>query len=217
MPSDRPMPITPMPVEDFSAQMQAATGVTSSPTSLAFTGLIGKAGALGDSFLAYYATLTKQENVLGWKLTELLRLAVATTTGCEACLAFRNPKAIAQGMDAAAPDLFDELETADFTDRERAAIRYTIAFSTNHHLIDDEMWEVLTSLFDDEELMTLCLYVATFLGTSRLSHAVRLVDAHCTVPGYRLSSVTEAKAAQGARLTRPRPEVTALGARVLPR
>ena len=65
MPSDRPMPIVPMPVEDFSAQMQAATGATASPTPLAFTGLIGKAGALGDSFLAYYTTLTKQENVLG--------------------------------------------------------------------------------------------------------------------------------------------------------
>ncbi|MGZ6583108.1 MAG: carboxymuconolactone decarboxylase family protein [Solirubrobacteraceae bacterium] len=191
------MPIAPMPREDFTAPMRFVAGETPSETTLAFTGLIGKAGSLGDSFLDYYATLTKQANVLGWKLTELLRLAVATTTGCEACLAFRNPKAIAQGMDADAPDLFDELETADFTDRERAAIRYTIAFSTNHHLIDDAMWDALKSLFDDEELMTMCLYVATFLGTSRLSHAVRLIDGHCTVPGYRLAAITDAKAAQG--------------------
>ncbi|PHV67140.1 hypothetical protein CSW57_13135 [Williamsia muralis] len=198
MPSDRPMPITPMPAGDFTPAMQAATGPTASATSLAMTGLIGKAGPVTDTFFPFYAALTKEENVLGFKLTELVRLAVATTTGCEACLAFRNPKAIEQGMDADAPDLFDELDTADFTERERAAIRYTLAFCTNHHLVDDTMWEELKSVFDDQEIMTLCLYVSTFLGTSRLSHVVRLVDAHCTLPGYRLSAVTDAKAAQTA-------------------
>lgn len=197
MPSDRPMPISPMPVEDFTPAMRAAVGPTPSDTSLALTGLIGKAGALADLFLPYYAALSKDENALGVKLTELVRLAVATTTGCEACLAFRNPRAVDEGMDVNAPDLFDELESADFTDRERAAIRYTLAFCTNHHLVDDAMWEELRSLFDDHELMTLCLYVATFLGNSRLAHVVRLIDSHCTLPGYRLSAVTEAKVSQG--------------------
>ena len=195
MPSDRPMPIAPMPVEDFSPVMLAdgrAEGLHAT-----FTGVIGKMGQpLADLFFPYYTALQSEENCLGFKLTELVRLAVATTTGCEACLAYRNPLAIAEGMDENVITLFDELDRADFTDRERAAIRYTLAFCTNHHMIDDAMWNQLKALFNDQEVMTLCMFVSTFLGTGRLMHAMRLIDAHCTLPGYRLSSVVDAKAAQ---------------------
>jgi AhpD family alkylhydroperoxidase len=208
MTPDRPMPITPMPVSDFTPAMRAATGPTASETGLALTGIIGKAGPVADTFFPFYAALTKNENVLGVTLTELVRLAIATTTGCEACLAFRNPAALEQGMNPDAPDLFDELDAADFTERERVAIRYALAFCTNHHLVDDSMWDDLKSTFDDSEIMTLCLYVSTFLGTSRLSHVVRLIDAHCTLPGYRLSTVTEAKEAHRieSALTAPQPK-----------
>lgn len=201
MPSDRPMPIAPMPIEDFTPIMRAFDEKFDPQSEVgvifrALTGMWGKAGPLADLFIPYYEALSAPEtNVLGHKLTELVRLAVATTTGCEACLNFVNPRS---GLDHGVISLFDELEQADFTPRERGAIRYTLAFCTNHHQVDDAMWAELQSLFTERELMTLCLYVATFLGTGRLAHTVRLIDAHCTVPGYRLSSVIEAKAVQAA-------------------
>ena len=196
MPSDRPMPIAPVPFEDLSPTVRAL--VDNDEAKAFFAGLISKAGPLADLFLPYYLALRdpvdgKSLNVLGPKLTELVRLAVATTTGCEACLQYRDPRA---GLESNVISLFDELDEADFTPRERAALRYTLTFCTNHHKIDDAMWDELKSLFDDQELMTLCLFVATFLGTARLGHAWRLIDAHCTMPGYRLSPIVEAKARQ---------------------
>jgi alkylhydroperoxidase family enzyme len=199
MPSDRPMPIAPMPVADFTPTMRAYAEKIDPQSDAgvlnrAWTGVLGKAGPLTDLFLPFYEALSESEtNVLGYKLTELVRLAVATTTRCEACLSYVDPRS---GLGQGVTSLFDELEQADFTPRERAAIRYTIAFCTNHHQVDDAMWEELNSLFDERELMTLCLFVATYLGTGRLAHSVRLIDSHCTMPGYRLSAVIEAKAAQ---------------------
>jgi len=184
-----------MPVADLTPAMRASLehqGET-------WVGILGKAGPLADLFLPYYTALTERENVLGFKMTELIRLAVATTTGCEACLEYRDPRALKEGMDPNVVSLFDELDQADFTPRERAALRFALMFCTNHHKVDEALWDELKGLFNDAEIMTLCLFVATYLGTGRLAHTMRLIDAHCTVPGYRLSPVVEAKRAQNLR------------------
>ena len=147
----------------------------------------------GTLFVPFYMALNGPLNVLGPKLTDMVRLALGTTSGCEACLSVRHPDALEAGMDPDVVTLFDELDRADFTDRERIAIRYALTFSTNHHDVDDAMWDELKGHFDDRELVTLCLYVSTYLGTTRLGHAIRLIDAHCTMPGYRLAHVIDAK------------------------
>ena len=193
MPSNRPMPIAPMPVTDLPDDLrQYAVG----DLGEAWFGFLAKAGPLTELFTPYYAALTSSTNVLGFKLSEMVRLAIATTTGCEACLSLRDPRALDEGMDPDVITLYDELDRADFTPRERAALRYTLAFSTNHHDIGDDMWRDLKEHFTDQELVTLCLFVATFLGTSRLAHTIRLVDAHCTIPGYRLAAVIDAKVSE---------------------
>jgi len=187
------MPIAPMPVTDLPDDLrQYAVG----DLGEAWFGFLAKAGPLTELFTPYYAALTSSTNVLGFKLSEMVRLAIATTTGCEACLSLRDPRALAEGMDPDVITLYDELDRADFTPRERAALRYTLAFSTNHHDIGDDMWRDLKEHFTDQELVTLCLFVATFLGTSRLAHTIRLVDAHCTIPGYRLAAVIDAKVSE---------------------
>jgi hypothetical protein len=201
MPSNRPMPISPMPIGDFTPAMLAYEQGNDGQTALGllsrtWTGILGKAGPLTDFFLPFYAALREPAtNVLGFKLTELVRLAVATTTSCEACISAVDPRS---GLDLNVVSLFDELDRADFSPRERAAIRYTLTFCTNHHKVDDSLWAELKSLFTDQELVTLCMFVATFLGTGRLAHAMRLIDANCTLPGYRLSELVKAKAAQEA-------------------
>lgn len=193
MPSDRPMPIAPMPYEDFTPAMLKASHAREEGAGRAWIGLLGKTGPMADLFLPFYLSLVEDENILGHKLTELVRLAIATTTGCEACLGYRDPRALEQGMDPNVIGLFDELERADFSPRERAAIRYALTFCTNHHRIDDALLGELKSLFTDQEIMTLGLYVAAFLGAGRLAHVMRVIDSHCTLPGYRLASLVEAK------------------------
>ena len=195
MPSDRPMPISPMPYEDFTPAMLASKFADFEGPGRAWLGLVGKTGPMADLFLPFYISLVNDENLLGYKLTELVRLAVASTTQCEACLGYLDPRS---GLDADVITLFDELDRADFTPRERAAIQYTLAFCTNHHRVDDAMLDEMKSLFSDEEIMTLGLYVGVFVGMGRLAHVLRVIDSHCTLPGYRLSALVEAKAAQAA-------------------
>jgi hypothetical protein len=89
MPSSRPMPIAPMPVSDLPDELrQYAEGQLGE----AWFGFLAKAGPLAELFTPYYAALTGSTNVLGFKLAEMVRLAIATTTGCEACLSLRDPR-----------------------------------------------------------------------------------------------------------------------------
>jgi AhpD family alkylhydroperoxidase len=198
MPSDRPMPVAPMPVEDLSPLIKAHVSFDEHrELTEGWFGFLAKAGELTDLFVPYYVALSGSLNVLGPKLTEMVRLAIATTTGCEACLSYQDSRALDAGLAANVVTLFDELDRADFSPRERIAVRYALTFCTNHHKIDDAMWDELRVQFDDQELVTLCLYVATYLGTGRMAHAIRLIDAHCTIPGYRLAAVVNAQAAEG--------------------
>jgi len=50
--------------------------------------------------------------------------------------------------------------------------------------------------FTDQELVTLCLFVATFLARAGWRTPSGWSDAHCTIPGYRLASVIDAKVSE---------------------
>ena len=157
-----------------------------------WVGILGKAAPLADYLLPYYAALTTL-NVLGAKLVELVRIACAKTTECEACLRFRDPR-VASSIRPDVLTLIEELDTTQgFTERERLAIRFAIAFGTNHHAIDDAMWGKLKSEFDDQEIMHSCIYVAHYVGMGRLGAAMRLIDSKCTLPGYRIAELLQVK------------------------
>jgi alkylhydroperoxidase family enzyme len=198
MKTNQPMPISPMPVEDFTSMMMDFAPEGSNRELVVWTGILGKAGAAAQHLFPYYADLTIK-NGLGPRLTELVRIAIATTTQCEACLNWRDPRVYGKGIDENVLTLIEEFDTTPgFTARERSAIRYTLLFGTNHHQIGDSIWNELKANFSDQEIVQLCLYVAHYMGMGRLGHAMRMIDAHCTLPGYRLASLLDVKVAQEA-------------------
>ena len=133
---------------------------------------------------AYMAS--RMDNHLGARITELVRLAIANTTGCRVCLAGRHPAAVADGMDeelvAAIPLLQGDpaLAAAPFTPAERAAVRFALKFGTDHLSVSDSEKAALRRHFDDRQIVELAL-LCTMSLMGRFSAMLGLDDAACPV------------------------------------
>jgi AhpD family alkylhydroperoxidase len=131
---------------------------------------------------AYMAS--RQQNHLGARVTELVRLAIANTTQCRVCLAGRNPAAVAEGMDEALvesiPKLLDGEPDAPFTPAERAAVRFALKFGTDHLTVDDADGDALRAHFDDQQVVELAL-LCTMSLMGRFSAMLGLDDLACPV------------------------------------
>ena len=133
---------------------------------------------------AYLAS--RMDNHLGARVTELVRLAIANTTGCRVCLAGRHPAAVADGMDealvASIPLLMTdpELAQAPFTPAERAAVRFALKFGTDHLSVGDDETTALREHFDDRQIVELAL-LCTLSLMGRFSAMLGLDDASCPV------------------------------------
>ena len=141
-----------------------------------------------DRFFPFYYDLWFG-NQLGPRLSELVRLAIANTTGCPLCLAGRIPEATAAGV---TEDDIAQVTTAasgPFSERERAALRYAHQFGSDHHAIGREEFEALHAQFSDEEIAELAMLCALWLGFGRLVKVFELVDPVCVIAnGYGAAS-----------------------------
>jgi AhpD family alkylhydroperoxidase len=128
---------------------------------------------------AYMASRT--ENHLGPRVTELVRLAIATTTRCRVCLAGRHPTAVAEGMDealvAAIPLLLDDPDAPGtaFTSAERAAVRFALRFGSDHLAVDEADAAALREHFDERQRVELAL-LCTMSLMGRFSAMLGLDD-----------------------------------------
>ncbi len=131
---------------------------------------------------AYLAS--RMDNHLGARVTELVRLAIANTTGCRVCLAGRHPAAVADGMDealvASIPLLLTESELAQapFTPAEGAAVRFALKFGTDHFSVTAAEQAALREHFDDRQIVELAL-LCTLSLMGRFSALLGLDDAAC--------------------------------------
>lgn len=105
------------------------------------------------------------EGVVDHELKELCRVYVTKTVQCGYCAAQRSP-------DAATPEEhYDDLlryQTSErYTDREKAALRYTDAIVWNADFADDQMWEALHRHLSTEELVELGFFIALTSGQQR--------------------------------------------------
>jgi AhpD family alkylhydroperoxidase len=153
----------------------------------AWLGILAHAPEHTERFLPFYFGIWR-ENLLGPKLTELVRLAIANTTQCPVCLLARVPAAIEAGLTEEQISYLNDLDNGGFSDRERAAIRFALNFGGDHHSIDAKQWAELNDVFTPQEVVELGLFCATFLGTGRLMKALSVIDASCAVPGSRFQN-----------------------------
>ena len=105
------------------------------------------------------------EGVVDHALKELCRVYVTKTVDCGYCAAQRS-------VDAdVAEDHYDDLlqfEKSDrYTEREKAALRYTDAVVWNADFADHAMWEALHEHFTEPELVELGFFIALTSGQQR--------------------------------------------------
>ncbi len=182
------MLVTPLEPAALSAAMQAqsATAEKSGRPGLAeFVRVMARAEPLFEAYNAAYLA-SRLDNHLGARVTELVRLAIANTTGCRVCLAGRHPAAVAEGMDealvASIPLLLRDRELAEapFTAAERAAVVFALKFGTDHLSVDETDQAELRAHFDDRQIVELAL-LCTMSLMGRFSALLGLDDMACPV------------------------------------
>ncbi len=128
------------------------------------------------------------DGVVDHELKELCRVYVTKTVDCGYCAAQRS-------VDAdVAEDHYDDLlqfEKSDrYTDREKAALRYTDAIVWNADFADDAMWAELHKHFSEPELVELGFFIALTSGQQRwiktldVGHREVLADTEAGLSGH---------------------------------
>lgn len=167
--------VEPIPPEDLSPRLRELYDATPRAGLKAFVQVMGHAERFHLDFSALYAAV-RFENHLGNKLTELVRITVANTTRCPVCMAGRLPAAVEEGMTEELVCQLEAPDDGDFTDAERAAIRFAHKFGTDHLSVDDADKAALRSHFTDEQIVELAILCALCLGYGRFSAICGLSD-----------------------------------------
>ncbi len=132
------------------------------------------------------------DGVVDHALKELCRVYVTKTVDCGYCAAQRS-------VDAGTPEEhYDDLlqfEKSDrYTDREKAALRYTDAIVWNADFADDDMWAALHEHFTEPELVELGFFIALTSGQQRwiktlgIGHREVLADTDAGLSESRVAS-----------------------------
>lgn len=109
-----------------------------------------------------------RQGVTDHSIKELCRLYVSKSVECEYCGGQRSILASSQGMGEDQVDEILEFENSDrFDDRERAALRWTMAIAWDSTLADDELWARLHHHFTEPQLVELGHFIALTLGQQR--------------------------------------------------
>lgn len=160
---------------DLSPALRELYDATPRAGLKAFVQVMAHAERFHLDFSKLYADV-RFENHLGHKLTELVRITVANTTRCPVCMAGRLPAAVEEGMTEELVCQLDAPDDGDFTDAERAAIRFAHKFGTDHLAVDDADKAALRAHFSDEQIVELAILCALCLGYGRFSAICGLSD-----------------------------------------
>lgn len=143
-------------VEDLPADLRAQWEATTRPGLRDFIRMMAHAP---DHFRRYndtYAHL-RFDNHLGARLTELVRLAVASTTRCQVCMAGRHPGAVAEGLTEELVGEICAVEQPNLTEDERVAVRFALQLATDHLSVSAEDLAELRAHFSPEQIVELGL------------------------------------------------------------
>jgi AhpD family alkylhydroperoxidase len=143
---------------------------------------------------------------LDQRLVELVRIRIAFHNQCRTCMSVRYSSAFKAGF---TEDLVCSLErpeeAEDLTDAERAALRYTDLFATDHLAIDDAVHDDLRRHFTERQIVALGYLCGMCVGFGRMAATWDVVEA--LPEGYRAQEGTYTPwgAADPVLVGRPRP------------
>src|SRR6201987_3935251 len=134
-------------------------------------------GRLGIAWVEYWNKLLYQ-GVLPHKLKEMCRIKISVAHQCGYCSTVRSNVAKAEGLtENMINDLFDYAGSAQFSAREKAALRYADLFKQGEHAIDkDEVYAELARYFSDEEIIELGLFCAEVDGVGKFVKSLNVLS-----------------------------------------
>ena len=65
-----------------------------------------------------------------------------------------------------------DYERGPFSEREKAALRYADRLFSDHHAVDDAMWEELSTRFSENELLELTWVLAEFIALGKVIYVL---------------------------------------------
>jgi len=133
-----------------------------------------KAGA---AWVEYWNKLL-YHGVLPHKLKEMCRIKISVAHQCGYCSTVRSHVAKAEGLtENMVAQLLDYESSTQFSEREKAALRYADAFKKGERAIDsDEIFAQLHEHFSDEEIIELGLFCAETDGVGKFVRSLNVIS-----------------------------------------
>jgi AhpD family alkylhydroperoxidase len=133
-----------------------------------------KAGA---AWVEYWNKLL-YHGVLPHKLKEMCRIKISVAHQCGYCSTVRSHVAKDEGLtENLVTQLLDYESSTQFSEREKAALRYADAFKKGEHAIDsDEIFAQLHEHFSDEEIIELGLFCAETDGVGKFVRSLNVIS-----------------------------------------
>lgn len=129
--------------------------------------------AVAELLFAYYHSSVVEQRYL-----ELAVLAVSARNSCEYCVVHHTPQAVGSGLSlghidaVTAGDWREHDELFDSTDR--LVLAYAEQVTLNANRVDDELFEALREIFDDQQVLELTMRIATCGFFNRFNDALQL-------------------------------------------
>jgi alkylhydroperoxidase family enzyme len=137
-----------------------------------FSGVMAWRPDLLEAFFEFYAKVWT-EGVLDVRIKDLARMKIARTVGCRMCQNTRF--AVAEGHTVEDDYLdIDDVENGDYTDEEKAALRYVEAFATNAGFVTDDMVADLRRHFSEAQIVELSILTAMIGGFGSINVALNI-------------------------------------------
>ncbi|GAB1264935.1 carboxymuconolactone decarboxylase family protein [Aurantivibrio infirmus] len=110
-------------------------------------------------------------------LLNLLKIRASQINGCAFCLHMHNSEARSAGEKQERLDILSAWrETPYFTDQERAALAWCEALTAcSSKELSDELYELLTELFSETEIVSLTSVIVTINSWNRIVAAMRFI------------------------------------------
>jgi AhpD family alkylhydroperoxidase len=120
------------------------------------------------------------ESGLEHKLIHLMKMRASQINGCAYCIDMHSKDARALGeTEQRLYELDAWRETPFYSDRERAALAWTEAITlVSQTHVPDSVYEEVSKLFSEKEIVDLTLVVTTINAWNRLAIALRAVPGH---------------------------------------
>lgn len=145
-----------VPIDELPPDLRQQWEATTRPGLRDFIRMMAHAP---DHFRRYNDTYghLRFDNHLGARLTELVRLAVASTTLCQVCVAGRHAAAVSEGLTEELVAEIGAAEQPHMTEREQVAVAFAVKLATDHLSITAQDRADLRAHFTPEEVVELGL------------------------------------------------------------